>query len=186
MLNRVLRKVFVIWCVFLWGMHVYNLNQAYNCKDTYYNIGDTFEIAGLKFEPMEHHIYEKDEYIARFGDEKISVFDEYEGDIRILCLQVKVTNKTNEDLEWEGIITNFGYGFESSIWCSSNIPVLSAQMNHFSSEFLASNTSDYIWFATIISGNYFREKYWEKIDDIDFYYVVSLQPDRVRIIINNN
>lgn len=182
-MSKNIKYVCFIWCLGLWIFHVYNLNREYNSRDTYYDTGDVFIYNGLQVKVEECHMFTQDEFMDYFNIVKseCSVFDEYKGDKRVLCLKLSVTNNTYKKIYWQTIFDGLGYGFESDIWCSSCNPMLESIMNVYETEYIDVDDSGTLWRATIVSEGYFKKSFWKNIDNTEFYYLLNIQPNRIRI-----
>lgn len=161
----------------LWGIRVFWVNQEHAEKETYYQMQEAFEWNGILVTPVEAHLYSLTQYNERMGVEaETSDADDY-----IICLKVNMVNDTGKDMEWNRLLDGFGYGFETLTWCSSIDPWLGADINVFHSEKLQNGMNQDIWFVTPISRSCFQKRNWKRLSDMDFYYVLSLYPDSVKI-----
>lgn len=165
----------MICVLFFWVGRIYNINQNPPIT-TYYNIGDTIQCGDLELSFSESHIDELKEFNERFGND-YSTNDE----IRIISICINVTNKSNNDINWDDVMDFLGCGFESSVWASAIDPNLGSMVNRFSKRSLASGKTQKIWFLSQINKICFKDTSWNKLNSFQFSYVLSLSPSKIAV-----
>ena len=174
--KRLLTGCFVV-LLLLWGVRVFMVNKRHTVAQTYYQMQEAFEWNGVLVTPAEAHLYSLTQFNEIMGVEA-KIQNEYD---YIICLKVNMENDTGKDIEWDRLIDGFGYGFETLAWCSSIDPWLGADLNVFHSETLQDGENQDIWFVTGISRSCFQKHRFKRLTDMDFYYVLSLYPEPVKI-----
>jgi hypothetical protein len=171
--------IFVVWILLLWGIHVFKLNRNVAVTDEYIEMGEGFIWNGIDVCPKKVYLYTDEEYKSNMGVEPVD--ESMDCDRRIICLKLKMTNNTGEDVEWSRVMDNLGYGFESINWCSAVDPFLTSSVNIFYTKTFENGASQDIWLITTINEICFTEKHWRDIEQVDFYYVLNIQPHKLRI-----
>lgn len=166
----------------LWGIQIIRVNKENNVAETCYQMQEPFEWKGMTVTPTEAHIYTLQEYNKIMGAEAQTQGN----DDCIVCLKVNVVNNTGKDMGWDVIMDDFGYGFETLTWCSAYDPFLGADINIFHSEVLEAGENQDIWYATSVEKDCFKQKHWELVQSLDFYYVMSVYPEPVKIKLECN
>lgn len=169
--------VLLLWILLLWTMRIIRVNQESRISEAAIGMGETFDWMGVEATPLEAHLYTLQEYNKIMGTDAVT--DGNDDDI--LCLKINVVNRTGEAIGWDAFFDQFGYGFETVTWGSAGVPSLGAKLNLFASETLEDGASQEIWLATIVERDCFRESHWETISDMEFWYVMSVYPEPVRI-----
>lgn len=171
-------KIFlIVWLMLIWTIRIVNVNKRDDVSEMDISMYQTFYCDGLSITPTESHLYTVPEFQTAMGTE----VETEEDDGYIVCVKFRVKNETGEALGWDTIMDSMGYGFETLTWYSACEPFLGAKINIFSSENLESNAEADVWFATQVRKECFRVKSWEKIEKNEFYYVMDVYPDPVKI-----
>lgn len=169
--------LFLLWILLLWGVRIVKVNQESKVSEISFHMQETFDWMGVKVTPMEAHMYSLEEYNDIMGAEAST-----EGnDDNILCLKLNVVNETGEDISWDALFDNFGYGFETITWCSAIQPYLGAEINIFYSEMFRDGTSQDIWLATTVEKDCFKKRHWDGVSEMEYYYIMSVYPEPVKI-----
>lgn len=177
MTKKKLLILFLLWILLLWGVRIVRINRESEVSEVSLQMQETFDWMGVETTPLEAHMYTLQEYNEIMGaDAATDGNDDY-----ILCLKLNVVNRTGEDISWDALFDNFGYGFETTTWCSAIQPYLGAEINIFYTETLQDGSSQDIWFATTVEKDCFKKKHWDDITGMDYYYVMSVYPEPVKI-----
>ena len=60
-------------------------------------------------------------------------------------------------------------------------PDIDRQINILNGECLAPGDSQKIWFVSPVNKVCFKERSWERIDEYQYYYVLSLSPRKIAV-----
>ncbi len=179
MVKKVLLGVLLCACVF-WSCRIYSINRV--GEDVrYYTMQDTIDYDGVQVQPQEAHLYTQEEYCNRFGVsmDDLMELNVFEG--KNICVCLRFTNQTGEDISWDTLMNNAGEGFESTTWSSANMPGIGQNMNIFHSETFKPGAVQDVWFTTNVAKICFKPKNWQRIQEYPFYYVLSLKPEKIKI-----
>lgn len=141
-------------------------------------MGEEFQWNGLWICPLEAHLYTEDEYKSNMGIESEGVPGTEDGEYRVICVKLRVSNHTGEDIAWDTVFDQFGYGFETRTWCSVASPFLTRRVNVFSSDTFADGATQEFWLATTANRVIFSTQRWKALDREAIYYVMNVQPNR--------
>lgn len=178
-MKRIVVAIFLCFFVF-WLGRIYSINRI--APDiTCYDVGESVVFGDLRLDFDESHLYTPDEFKTRFGLTPDGEYDEY----RIISLCIEVTNLSDRSIEWSEVFAVLDLGFESSVWASSTDPMLLSRVNRFNHDNLPSKESQKIWFMTEVNSICFKDSSWENIDDYQYWYVISLVPQKtaVRLVV---
>lgn len=172
----------VIFCIIaFWIVRIISINLNPPLTE-YYNIGDKLELNGIEFLFLESHLEDPEEFTARTG---ISFENDINCECKLISLCIEVTNKSNEDFEWDYVIDCLNADFESpECWSSACNPDLLYALNEFRSDSLYPGVSQKIWFTSVVNEICFKEKAWKKIEEYKFIYVLSCFKNRTAVRIN--
>lgn len=166
--------VIVISCLVLFGGYrIFSINQNPPIVN-YYNIGETTDYRNVTMTFVESRIDTPNEF-----EEKFDIDLPYSEECQIISICINVTNTSDHDIGWDEIFRIFNdSGFESSVWCSSVDPFISAALNTFNNDCLRKGESQDIYFMTPIERGAFTNSSWEKLHDYKYYFVISLNPEK--------
>ena len=153
------------------------MNRRAVVDDVEISMRQTFDYNGLSITFVESHLYTIPEFEAAMDAEVEAGEDEFE----IICVKSRIKNGTGKALSWDKVMDGMGYGFETLTWHSGIDPFLGAKVNFFSSEDLESGGEAEAWFVTQVMKECFREKNWKRLDENEFYYVMDLYPNPVKV-----
>ena len=71
-------------------------------------------------------------------------------------------------------------GFETRTWASANTPI-GQNINVFKTDSLNAGQKQDVWYLTTVDPKCFKKKTWNQLRVNDFYYVISLAPEKIRI-----
>ncbi len=173
--------LFAIFIVF-WSIRIWHINQTQTSIEVY-EMGEDIECGDLSIRAIESMLLTKEELQERF-DLPIDAFSYSQDDGIVIVVHLSVTNTSSAAIEWDDVFNSIDCGFESSSWGSSNCILYGQYINCFYSPNLEPGTSQDIWFSTDVSRQCFKEKTWNQIETIPFYYVLTLDPYKVEIRLN--
>lgn len=177
MIRRKIGIFLAIWILLLWTIRIVNVNRSDGVINQEISMQQTFYSGGLSITPTESHLYT----ITEFQKVMDTEVETEQDNAYIVCVKFQVMNKTGEVLDWDEIMDRMGYGFETLTWYSAYEPFLGAKTNHFSTENLGHNEEADVWFVTQVRKECFKEKNWGKIDEQEFYYVMDVYPNPVKV-----
>ena len=167
----------------VWIGRIISVNRAANKETMYVEMNESFVFKNYEMTPIEAYILSADDFIEKIGGE---VNDKEDKDSqKIICVRLRIKNILGETRTWEALLeSGLGEGFEKAdgLWCSARWPFYTNNINFVPGEQFEDGESLELWIATSIqkiSG--FSNKAWEKIENQDFYYVMSFYPDAIRI-----
>jgi hypothetical protein len=165
-------------CIF-WISRIYSVNYNAPYVEKTYSMSDTISLDDLDISVAEWQLYTPDQFKQRF---LCDVEDDFYGletlEIAV-CLNIK--NASDREIGLDEIDNMTACGFEMDTWCSSVNPFVAQNINKYTSEILEAGETLKIWYVVQVSSVSFKHKNWEKIYDKDFYYVLTLYPEKVRI-----
>ncbi len=167
----------IVWILLLWTIRIINVNQRAVVESVEISMRETFGYNGLSITALEAHLYSIPEFEAALDAEVEAGDDEFE----IVCVKFRIKNETGKALGWNKVMDEMGYGFETLTWYSAIDPFLGAKINFFSLENLESGGEAEAWYATQVMKECFHEKNWKKLDENEFYYVMDLYPNPVKV-----
>lgn len=179
MLKRILVWVLLCASVF-WACRIYSINRVKEDVQ-YYTMQDTIDYDGVLIQPQEAQLYTFEEFSDRFGVSMDDLKGMDNTDGRLLCICLHFSNQTDVDISWDTLMDKAGVGFETTTWGSGITPGLGAYMNAFRSEVFEAGTTQDIWFTTNVARMCFKAKNWKHIREYPFYYVLSLEPEKIKI-----
>lgn len=177
MIKRKIIFFLIISLFLLCIIRIVNVNMRDEFTNMDISMQQIFYYGGLSITPIESHLYT----IAEFRKVMDTEMETEQDDAYIVCVKFRVKNDTGEVLGWDEIMDCMGYGFETLTWYSAYEPFLGAKINRFSAENLEHNEEADVWFAAQVRKECFREKSWEKIEEQDFYYVMDVYPNPVKV-----
>lgn len=166
----------VVCVIVFWCGRIFSINQI-SPVNTYYNIGDTIDCGDLRLYFAESYLEDPSQFNDRFGIQNTVL----ENDYKMISICIEVTNLSDENIGWNEIFLFLEYGFESSVWASSIDPMVGPSMNRLRGEYLAPGESQKIWFATEIQKVCFKNSTWEKVDDYQYFYVLTSTPQKIAV-----
>ncbi len=166
----------LICLAFFWVSKIYSIN-LYKPEATIFDIGQTVDCGDLELHFDESHLDDPDEFSKRFGVE----YDGNFGECKLLSVCIDVTSRSDADIEWDDVFNFLECGFESSVWGSVMNPDIDRQINILNGECLAPGDSQKIWFVSPVNKVCFKERSWERIDEYQYYYVLSLSPRKIAV-----
>ncbi len=170
--------VLLLLClVVFWLGRIISINQNPPII-TYYSIGDTVDYGDLELFFAESHFDELSEFNNRFG---CNYENEYKGECKMISICIEVTNKTEQNINWNDIILYIGLGFKSKVWGSAPNAELLPVINKFDNEGLGSGKMQKIWLAAVISDLCFKHKTWEHLTDYQYYYMLPSSPQKIAV-----
>lgn len=179
-----LKRVCACLCVclfFYWGCRIYSINKI---KDTvsYKDMYKGFEYNNLEVEAVESGLYTYNEFLDKFDlDDEVCSRDIYDTKCKILCVCIQFDNKTGKDMSWDELNALSEGGFESTAWASTDNFSLESMLNQFSEESFRADSTQKVWYVSIVNTSCFKKENWDKLDTYDFYYVISLSPEKIKI-----
>ena len=169
-------------CLFIyWGCRIYSINKV---KDfvSYKEMYKSFEYNNLEVEAVESGLYTYDEFLDKFeiDDETCSRYI-YDKNCKIVCVCIQFDNKTGKDISWDLLAELTEGGFESTAWASTEAFLLESMLNVFYEESFRADSTQKVWYVSLVNTSCFKKENWDKLDTYDFYYVISLSPEKIKI-----
>ncbi|MBO5260874.1 MAG: hypothetical protein J6A82_01280 [Coprococcus sp.] len=159
--------------VVFWCGKIHSVNVSQRSRDSVYEKNDVVTYDGLRIIEKEAHIYEHVLFEQRFC---IDVNHVESG--RVLCVCLEVKNISSQDLTWDYIFGVLECGFQTDTWASVVSPFIGQKLNIVPSDGLKKSDSCMLWFATTMLPVSFKQSTWDNIWDEDFYYVLSITPEK--------
>lgn len=174
-MKKVLLAIIICFLVFWTGRIIsINLNPP---MTSYYDIGDTLDCGDLEVSFIESHLDSPEQFKERFGVES----DNSDGEHKVLSVCISATNKTNTVADLDDIFDFLECGFEAPMWANAIDPVATKQINKFDDNKLAPGKTRKIWYVTEIPKKLYRESSWKHVDENQFYYVLTLSPQKIAV-----
>ena len=174
-MKKVIPLIFIC-LTFFWASKIYSINQ-HKPEAIVFDIGETVDCGDLELHFDESHLDDLDEFNNRFGVE----YNNNSGECKLLSVCIDVKSKSDADIEWDDVFRFLECGFESPVWGSVMNPEIDSAINTFHSDCLAPGESQKIWFVSPVNKVCFKEKSWERIDENQYYYVLSLSPKKIAV-----
>lgn len=169
--------LFVSACfVVFWSGKIYTVNKTQKHREIVCEPQCEMVFEGIKVSEKESHIYEQKSFEHKYG-----VNIGYIEGGRVLCTCLEVTNVSDEYMTWDDVFELLECGFESDTWAGAIAPVIGQQLNILYSAGLGKNDSCALWFVTTMHPVSFKRSTWDYIQDEDFYYVLSMTPEKRKI-----
>lgn len=170
----------IVCCVVLiWCFRIYDVNQdkprIYQAKMT-----ENIQKNGLNIEAIEAHLFSYQEFLDYFQVSE-DVLEYVEKSSKLICVCLNVANTTGTDMEWDWVMEEITCGFETITWYSSIWPNIGNKLNIFKKSCLYSGNNQKIWFVSEVNNICFRYLTWENLECSDFFYTLSLEPEKIRI-----
>jgi len=166
--------------VVLWMYRIWIVNQD-PVTVRVHKIGEVIDKGTFSIEATEADLLGADQFEEKFG---VDIPDIYDGEYQIICVCLNFRNSTDHAVRWDEIFTYTDMGFETVTWASMIDPLLGNQINILESESLEPGGMQEIWYVTPVNRVCFKDKNWENIRSYDFYYVLSLSPDKETIALD--
>lgn len=164
--------------VTLWCGRIFSVNRAYSDDTRVVEAAENVSVDGLLIKCRETRIYSIDEYKARFNVDSVDVLSSED---RFICTRLNVDNTTEEPIDWDTVMAATECGFESQTWCSSVNLYSGRELNTFTSNDLEPGMNQDIWYVTSLARVSFSRDTWDNLERESFYYVLTLEPDKLMI-----
>lgn len=173
---KIITFCMVAFAVF-WVCRIISVNKNAN-SNVVYKLGEEIDKGTVSLKATESFLLAKEEFEKKFETE---IPDVYEGEYLILCVRFNFENKTDYDISWDELFAYTDMGFETVTWASMIDPLLGNKINVLKTETFEAGTTQEIWYATPVNKVCFKEKNWNNISDYEFFYVLSLSPNKETI-----
>lgn len=179
MVKKILIWILLCASVF-WVCRIYSINRVKE-DVRYYAMQDTIDYDGVLVQAREAQLYTFEEFSDRFNVsmDELKAMDNTDG--KILCVCLRFSNQTDADITWDTLMDKAGVGFETTTWGSACTPGIGQYMNVFHSETFEAGATQDIWLTTGVGKDCFKPKNWEHVREYPFYYVLSLEPEKIKI-----
>lgn len=162
--------------VALWIGKIYSINKTQKKQEIVVEQKTEVIYDDLKIREKESHIYSQRTFGQRYG-----IDTSYITDGRILCTCLEVSNISDKDKNWDDVLDILNCGFQSDTWAGAIDPCIGQQMNVLSTQRLKMGEKCLLWFSTVMLPVSFKQSTWVDLTDEDFYYVLSLNPEKKMI-----
>lgn len=165
----------VVWCFKIADinkdqsvLHQYEMNREIRGED-------------ISIKAVDALFLSQKEFLMYFNMED-NIFEEYETlNGKLICICLEITNISNRKIEWDQVMESTGYGFETRTWASTNMSPIGQNINIFQTDSLNVGQTQAVWYATMVNPTCFKRGTWSQLKVNDFYYVLSLAPEKLRI-----
>ncbi|MEE0036012.1 MAG: hypothetical protein UEY44_06905 [Coprococcus sp.] len=100
---------------------------------------------------------------------------------KVVYVCIEAVNTSDIAIDWSDLMEWIECGFETNAWSGVSLGFITQSSNVFYTESFEPGQTQDIWFATLVDSSVFKEKNWKQLNVHDFYYVLSISPDRMRI-----
>lgn len=159
-----------------WTGKIYSINKTQKKQEIVLEQKTEMIYDDLKIREEESHIYSQRTFERMYG-----IDIPYITDGRIICTCLEVSNISDEDKNWDDVLDMLDCGFQSDTWASAIDPGIGQQMNVLSTQRLKMGEKCLLWFSTVMLPVSFKQSTWDDMKDRDFYYVLSLNPEKKMI-----
>lgn len=181
MLKRIIILLVVTGAV-LWAIRIINVNKNDKNPIRYVGINEAVNAEGIEIIPVASAICTLDDYLVLTGlDENEFLHSGRMNGEMIVFIRFRVRNVSPDSFNWSYVYRKLGYGFESSGWMSNSVPYYTADLNVVYGEKFEPGAETYFWFAAGINPVSFDAKHWNNLMNIDFYYVLDVYPNSIRV-----
>lgn len=177
-LKELLYYVILLFVVFF-VIRIKQINGN-NVDDTsYYEINKTICNGYTEMRVVDWEIMEEIEFSKKY---KIEVDGRSKGnEEKIILAQLEFVNITGNELFVDDVLDNIGKGFEMKSWGSIIDPFTTQMINVIPKQYLKPGESLEFYVLTEISKESLREKTWNNINNIGFYYVYKLGDSPIKV-----
>jgi hypothetical protein len=163
-----------------WSFKIMILNRG-NTVVYQYKMNEEIKGENISIKAVDALFLSQNDFLTYFNieDNVFELYDTPEG--KIICICLEVTNLSNENIEWDNVMSWTYCGFETRTWASTNMSYVEQKMNVFQTDSLYSGQTQAIWYATLVSPVCFKTRTWNELKVEDFDYVLCLTPEKVRI-----
>lgn len=164
----------------LWSYQICLINST-EPEPYRYKMGQEINGEFITIFPLEAHLYEKEEFLSVFSLEE-GTLGESGGEIsRYICLRLRIKNISDKEIPWNRLVDEISCGFETDTWASAVMPELNSRLNLLKGSSLAPEQNQDFWFVTGVNASCFRNKTWNSLSLGDFSYVLTLDPVKISI-----
>ena len=179
MVKKIITGICVIF-FFVWCYKIYDTNKI-KCSAKDYSMQEVVEYGNFTVCGSESNIFTQDEFEKRFEINPQSVCDYMPSDSKIIGIKLTAENTSDADVSLDEVIGNTELGFEMITWATAIEPYLGLYINVYDSYYIEPGATQDIWYFAIMNKISMRDKTWNNLFEHDIYYVLSLEPDKIRI-----